>query len=61
MASNIKQAAHDLIESLPSEASWDDVIYEMVVRREIDAGLEDSEASRVVTLAELRKEFEVDD
>ncbi len=29
----VKQAAHELVDRLLGEASWDDLVYEMVVRR----------------------------
>ncbi len=54
---NLKQAAHHLIDQLPEEATWDDVVYEMVARREIEAGLADSEANRTTPVDEVLREF----
>lgn len=45
---NVKDAAHRLIDQLPEDASWDKVIYTLQVRRDIEAGMEDIEAGRVV-------------
>lgn len=53
----IKAAAHWLIDRLPADATWDDLRYQAYVRREIDAGLEDSRAGRTVSLEEARREF----
>jgi hypothetical protein len=53
----IKQQAHALIDQLPDDTSWDDIVYEMAVRREIEAGLADSEAHRLVPVEELIKRF----
>jgi predicted transcriptional regulator len=54
---NIKQAAHALIDLLPENASWDDVMYELMVRKEIELGMADSEAGRVTSVGDVRKEF----
>jgi hypothetical protein len=48
MAAVIKKDAHELIDRLPDSATWDDVIYQAYVRREIEAGLADSAAGRVM-------------
>ncbi len=50
---NLKQAAHHLIDQFPEEATWDDVVYEMVTRREIETGLADSEANRTTPVDEV--------
>jgi hypothetical protein len=55
--SDIKAAAHQLIDSLPIDASWDDVMYRVYVRQCIDAGIEDSDHDRVVDVDAVRKQF----
>ncbi len=57
---NLKQVAHQLIEKLPDDATWDDVVYEMVTRREIEKGLADSDANRTTPVEDVIKEFGVD-
>ncbi len=54
---NIKQEAHRLIEQLPEDATWDDLMYEIYVRQAIEAGLEDSHAGRTVDVQEVRAKF----
>lgn len=54
---NLKQAAHQLIDKLPDDATWDDVVYEMVARREIELGLADSDANRTTPVEDVIKEF----
>ncbi|OGI69795.1 MAG: hypothetical protein A2W18_14135 [Candidatus Muproteobacteria bacterium RBG_16_60_9] len=56
---NLKQAAHQLIDKLPENATWDDVVYEMVTRREIELGLADSEANRTTPVEDVAKEFDL--
>lgn len=53
----VKDQVRELVDSLPDDATWDDVIYDMVVRRAIELGLADSEADRVVPVEELIKDF----
>lgn len=48
MAVDAKGAALRIIESMPDDATLDDIIYELYVRRKVDAGLEDVAAGRVV-------------
>ncbi len=57
MQTNVKQTAHELIEQLNDQASWDDVIYEMVVKKEIETELADSETRRVTPVGYILKEF----
>lgn len=54
---NLKQAAHQLIDKLPDNATWDDVVYEIVTRREIELGLADSDANRTTPVEDVIKEF----
>lgn len=58
---SIKQAAHQLIDQLPDNANWDDVVYEMAVRKEIEKGLEDSKAGRTTPVEDVMKEFGIDE
>lgn len=43
---NIKQQAHQLLDSLPDSATWEDVMYRIYVRQAIDAGVKDSDAGQ---------------
>jgi hypothetical protein len=45
----VKAKARDLIEQLPDNATWDDVAYEIAVRRSIERGLADLDAERTYT------------
>jgi hypothetical protein len=55
--SSLKQQAHDLIDHLPDTATWDDVVYEMAVRRSIERGLADADAGRLTEVRDIRREF----
>jgi predicted transcriptional regulator len=56
-AIDIKQAAHQLIDQSPTDATWDDVFYRLVERREIELGLADSDAGRTTPVEDVMKEF----
>jgi len=53
----VKEAAKQLVENLPEDVTWDDLMYQIYVRQNIEAGLADSEAGRVVEVEEIRKRF----
>ncbi|WP_289500261.1 hypothetical protein [Gloeocapsopsis sp. IPPAS B-1203] len=43
-ARSIKEAARRLIEQLPEDSTWDDLMYEIYVRQAVEAGLADTQA-----------------
>ena len=57
---NIKQKARNLIDKLPDNSTWDDLMYEIYVRQAIEAGLADSEAGKVISVAEVRTKFKLE-
>lgn len=46
-----------MIDSLPDNASWEDLMYKIYVRQSIEGGVADSEAGRVKDLSEVRASF----
>ena len=54
---NIKKEAHHLLEKLPENATWDDLMYEIYVRQAIESGLSDSNAGRTTDVKEVRAKF----
>ena len=57
IAQNIKQTAHQLIDGLPESANWKDIIYELSVMQDIEDGLADSEADRIIDNTTVRNQF----
>ena len=55
--SGVKEEALKLIDGLPDEASWDDVIYQMYVRKKIEKGIEAADEGRVVAHEEVKRQF----
>jgi len=56
---SIKEEARQLIESLPENSTWDDLMHEIYVRQTIEAGLADSVAGRTMSVAEVRAQFNI--
>jgi hypothetical protein len=54
---NIKEQAHQLLNTLPESATWEDLMYRIYVRQAIEAGLKDSDQGRTVDVKEVRKRF----
>jgi predicted transcriptional regulator len=55
--STVKQEVRDLVEKLPEEATWDDVMYELYVRQKIAAGIQAADEGRVVPHEEVKRRF----
>ena len=50
-----KQAAIELIESLPDDCTIDDIQYHLFVRRSVERGLKDIEEGRVLSVEEMER------
>lgn len=60
-AENVKEQAREIVENLPEDADWEELMRRIYVRRSVQKGLEDSEAGRTQTVEAVRREFELDD
>jgi predicted transcriptional regulator len=54
---SIKQEARRLVDQLPENSTWDDLMHEIYVRQYIERGLADSEAGRTTNVEEVREKF----
>lgn len=52
-----KEAARQIIEHLPEQATWDDIMYELYVKQKIEEGLTDIEAGRTIPHEEVKAEL----
>lgn len=43
-----KEAAQQILDQLPEQASWDEIMYELHVRQKIEAGLQAAEEGRTI-------------
>ena len=54
---SIKEEAKNLIDQLPEDFTWDDLMHQIYVRQAIEAGLADSENGRTTNVEEVRQKF----
>ena len=54
---NIKNEARRLLDRLPDDITWDQLMHEIYVRQSIEAGLADSKAGRTIEVTEVREKF----
>lgn len=52
---NAKNAARQIIDHLPEQATWDDIMYELYVKQKIEAGLKAADEGRTVSHQEAKK------
>jgi hypothetical protein len=55
--SSIKEEARRLVDQLPVDSTWDDLMHEIYMRQSIEKGLADSEAGRTTRVEEIRAKF----
>ena len=54
---SIKEEARRLVDQLPDNSTWDDLMHEIYVRQAIEKGLADSEAGRTTSEEDVRVKF----
>jgi len=52
-----KKDAKELIDRLPDDATWDDLMHELYVRQAIESGLADSKAGRTKPVGQVREKY----
>lgn len=57
MATTAKEAARQIIEHLPDQATWKDIMYELYVKQKMEEGLADVEAGRTIPHEALKAEM----
>lgn len=58
--STTKDEAINLINRLPDEVNWDDIMYEMYVKKKIEMGIKAADEGRVVPHEEVKRMFSVE-
>jgi predicted transcriptional regulator len=54
---NIKEAAYRLVDQLPEDATWDDLMRKAYEQQAIEIGVADSEAGRVTEVEAVRRRY----
>ena len=53
--SMVKEEVKKLIDRLPEQATWDDIMYEFYVKKKLSVALKAAEEGRVVSHKEVKK------
>ncbi len=53
--SQVKEAAIKIIENLPDQATWDDIMYQLYVKKKIDLSLKAAEDGKVYSHEDVKK------
>ena len=56
----VKQQAQELVNLLPDEATWDELLRQIYVHQNVAKGMSDCKANRVMDLTQVRNRFELD-
>ena len=56
-----KDEAHKLIDQLPANTTWEDLMEQIYVRQAIEQGLSDSEQGKLQSVQEIRKKYGLTD
>lgn len=51
----VKEEAKKLIDQLPEQATWDDIMYQLYIRKKIDKGLDALKEGKVISHDEAKK------
>lgn len=54
---SIKEEARRLVEKLPENSTWEDLVHEIYVRQAVETGLADSQAGRTTDVEQVRSSF----
>ena len=52
-----KEEAHRIVESMPPNATWEDLMHEIYVREAVEKGLADSRSGRTRSVKEVRAKY----
>ncbi|REL37837.1 hypothetical protein DYD21_08635 [Rhodohalobacter sp. SW132] len=55
----LKKEVENMLNDLPEDANWDDLMYKIYVRQSIEQGLIDSKAGRTVSNKQIKKKYQL--
>lgn len=59
MAAAFKQQAHQLVDDLPDDASWEDLIYQAALHRAIEKGINQADAGQLIAAEDVLRQLEL--
>jgi predicted transcriptional regulator len=54
---SVKEAALEIVKSLPEECSWDELMHRIYVRKKVEAGIKAADDGRLIPHEEICGEF----
>ncbi len=51
----IKENAKMLINSLPNDSTWDDIMYEIYVKQKIEKGLKEIRSGKIISHSDVKR------
>ncbi|HOV14473.1 MAG TPA: hypothetical protein PK771_09340 [Spirochaetota bacterium] len=51
----VKEEAKKMVENLPENATWDDLMYQLYVRKKVEKALKQAENGEIVSHEEVKK------
>lgn len=56
----VRDQARRIVEQMPDDATWEDLIYQLTVIQSIEDGLADVQAGRCIPHGEVKKRFGIE-
>jgi predicted transcriptional regulator len=56
--SPVKESLVELVQRLPEECTWDDVMYQIYVRQKIEESIQEADEGKLIPHEEVFREFE---
>ncbi len=53
----VKKEALDMVRKMPKMATWDDIMYEIYVRKKIERGIKAADQGKLIAHEEVKKRF----
>lgn len=54
----LKKEIENMLDDLPDDANWDDLMYKIYVHQSVEQGLEDSKAGRTISHEDIKKKYQ---
>ena len=50
----VKEAAREIIDNLPEEINWDDIMYEFYVRQKVEASIKVADEGKIISHEDVK-------
>ena len=59
MSAVFKQQAHQLVDELPDDARWEDLIYQAAMHRAIEKGIDEADRGQLIAAEDVLRQLEL--